>query len=51
LEPSIGHRVVIFFHLLPSHFFKRMDFDHLKFFLLDTNCDSNLENTCSHNLH
>jgi hypothetical protein len=51
IEPSIGHQVGIFFHLLPSPFLEKGEFRSFgTFFPWTFFFNSNLENTCSHNL-
>jgi hypothetical protein len=52
IEPSIGHRVRIFFHLLPSPSLKKGEFRSLVAFFFSGHLffNSNIENIHSHNL-
>jgi hypothetical protein len=51
IKPSISHRVRIFLHLPPFPFLKKGKFGSLvALFLRTFFFNSNLKNTCSHNL-
>jgi hypothetical protein len=46
MEPSIGHQVGIFLHVL---LLKKTNLDHLELYFWRIIFNSNLENICSHN--